>query len=176
MTGRPWLRSAGWLVLLPPLFFVHEVLLVMDSFNRGGRAWRVVEASFGFWQSGVPVEYRLQAAARLLLFLAAAAVGLIAAFGGIGKIATMVLAAAQALVCPLGIVWDYRAFDPPPAAIRKLPVPVPGGRATCTVYLLLAIAAFVLALVDRRRPAPAVPHWSPASGVRHEPAGGPPLR
>jgi len=174
-TGRPWLRSAGWLILVPPVFVIEHLGLVLDRRADLKSIRNFVEATFGFWRSGLPIEYRVRPLVNLLLFLGAIAVGLVTVVGGVGRIAALLVAAAQALVCPVGIIWDhggYRSF--PPEAIRRLPAP-PGGRFTSAFYLLLAIAAFVLALVDRtprvHSPAgpQAPPQWSPPTSSEPSP-------
>jgi len=159
------------LILLPPLFFLRQLLLVLDRSFGGSSVRTFLEASFGFWKGGLPIEYRARALINLLLLLVAAAVGIAAAIGGVGRILAMLVAAAQALVCPVGIVWDHASLlSIPPRAIRRLPLPVPGGRATSAFYLLLAVAAFFFALADRKTKIPVSeqpgtpPPWSAPTG------------
>jgi hypothetical protein len=149
------LRSAGWLIGIPPLALGLRFLQAADL--AGSVATEFMRSQFAFWDSGVSSDFRFRIALNLALFLVAGITCLVAIAAAAGRTVVIVVAAAQAVVALSGLIWDFAARrDLPPEFVLKT-MPVSWGRYTSFFYLMIALTALGLALSEpTTRPVPPV--------------------
>ena len=143
------LRSAGWLIAIPPLGLGLRFLDAADLISLSGNfATDFLRAQFAFWDSGIPSEIRPRLALNLVLFLAASIAWLVVIAGGRARTFVIVIAAAHAFVAFIGLAWDFtdRKSLPPDFILHT--IPVSWGRYTSFFYLACALTALGLALSD----------------------------
>lgn len=140
-------RTAGCLLLVPPLAVVLDMLQVADRATLRGNpgADDFLRTEFGFWRSGVAADVRLELAVHLVLTAVAVVAGVAAIVTGRHRFVVFIVAVAQAIVTLPGVIWDHVTFHvAPPDWIVKAPLPVPGGRWTSIMFLAAALAAAAL--------------------------------
>jgi hypothetical protein len=142
------ISNAGWLVWIPPLALGLQLLRAMDLDGLDGPVTRAfLDRNLLFFASGVPGDFRPRVFLSLVLFLAAIVVGGMAILMGASRVPLMVVAAAQAVVALVGLVWDFGRGASVPDFIFHT-VPAPGGRWTCFFFLVVALGAVGLAYAD----------------------------
>jgi hypothetical protein len=148
------LRSAGWLIGIPPLALGLRFLSDADLDGLTGTfTTDFLRSEFAFWDSGAASDFRVRIALNLVLFLVAGITCLVAVAAAAGRTVVIVVAAVQAVVALSGLIWDFAARrDLPPEFVLRT-MPVSWGRYTSFFYLVIALTALGLALsVPTTRP------------------------
>jgi hypothetical protein len=141
------LRSAGWLIGIPPLALGLRFLSDADlSGLTGSITTDFLRSQFAFWD--VSSDFRVRVALNLILFLVAGITCLVAITAARGRIVVISVAAVQAVVALTGLVWDFEARRglPPEFIVRT--IPVGWGRYTSFFYVVIALIALALAMSE----------------------------
>jgi hypothetical protein len=142
------LRSAGWLIGIPPLALGLQCLDVADASPTATFPTTFLKVQFAFWDSGISSSFRPRIFLNLVLFLVAGVTCLVAVTAGRARTLVIVVAAVQAVVALTGLVWRsnfvFGRADAPDFILHT--IPVFEGRATSGFFLLIALTALGLAL------------------------------